>query len=285
MNPNHHPILTVDSLNKVYPNGTEALKHISFTVHPGEFVAVIGPSGAGKSTLLRCINRLVTATSGTLTFKGLDVLRARSGDVRKLRREIGIIFQQFHLIDRVTVLRNVLHGRLGYMNTLSGTLGLFSKADREEAFRILERVGLGDKAYSRADELSGGQQQRVAIARALLQKPNLLLADEPIASLDPATSETIMQMLRTICDEDGIPCLVNLHQVEAAKAFATRIIGIYKGSKVFDGPPEELTDEMIRFIYHSKLPDNEQGSDRNQPPSQPPAASADDAEKREPVLV
>ncbi|TBL70521.1 phosphonate ABC transporter ATP-binding protein [Paenibacillus thalictri] len=242
-------ILEIRNLRKVYTDGTSALQGIDLQVQQGEFIAVIGPSGAGKSTLLRCINRLVQPSEGTVMFNGMDTTKASGGQIRKLRREVGMIFQSFNLIERVTVLRNVLHGRLGYMSSFSGALGLFSKRDIEEAMHILHRLGLHDQMYKRADELSGGQQQRVGIARALSQQPLLILADEPIASLDPVTSESIMKHLHTVCREDGITCLVNLHQVDVAKKFATRIIGIHKGSVVFDGPPEQLTDEAAERVY------------------------------------
>ncbi|MDF2958767.1 MAG: phnC [Paenibacillus sp.] len=242
-------ILDIRNLKKVYADGTAALQGVSLKVERGEFVAVIGPSGAGKSTLLRCINRLVEPTEGVVLFNDVDAAKAGGRHVRKLRREVGMIFQGFNLIQRVTVLRNVLHGRLGYMSSLTGALGLYSKKDMEEARKILQRLGLNQQIYKRADELSGGQQQRVGIARALSQKPQVILADEPIASLDPVTSEHIMQYLYTICREDGITCLVNLHQVEVAKKYATRIIGIHKGTVVFDGVPDELTDEVTEHIY------------------------------------
>lgn len=242
-------LLQVNRLSKVYQDGTTALKDINFEVQNGEFIVIIGPSGAGKSTLLRSINRLVQPTGGEINFKGRDIVRANSGQLKKHRREVGMIFQRFNLIERSSVLRNVLHGRLGYMNTFKAVLSLFSKEDRDEAIRLLERVGLGEQVYKRADELSGGQQQRVGIARAIAQKPDLILADEPIASLDPVSSEVVMDQLYSICKEEGIACLCNLHQVDVAKKYATRIIGINKGEKVFDGPPAELTDAIVEQIY------------------------------------
>lgn len=242
-------LLQVDSLKKVYADGTAALAGIDFKVEPGEFIAVIGPSGAGKSTLLRCLNQMVRPTSGRVVFQGADTLKSGKRELRRIRRGMGMIFQGFNLVERVSVLTNVLHGRLGYMGSWRGALGFFSKPDIQEATRLLERVGLGEQIHKRADELSGGQQQRVAIARALAQKPKLILADEPIASLDPASSEVVMNSLYKFCKEDGIACLCNLHQVDMAKKYATRIIGIYKGTKVFDGTPEELTDDMIELIY------------------------------------
>lgn len=246
------PFLQVKHLQKVYPDGTQALHDISFDVKQGEFAVIIGPSGAGKSTILRSINRLVEPSRGTVLFKGKNLTQARHRELRQARREIAMIFQGFHLVKRMSVLQNVLHGRLGSIGNLRGALGLFSKRDIEEAWYLLERLGLTDHAYKRAGELSGGQQQRVAIARALAQHPSLLLADEPIASLDPATSETIMNYLYKICHEDGITCLVNLHQVDVAKVYSSRIIGIQNGHKTFDGTPHILTDESIQAIYNQK---------------------------------
>jgi len=244
------PILTVQGLKKVYNDGTTALQGVDFTVQPGEFLAIIGPSGAGKSTLMRCINRLVEPSAGKVHFNGADVLKANQRQLRLLRREMGMIFQSFNLIPRVTVLDNVLNGRLGYMNSVKGAIGLFPQQEIEAAMRILARVGLSDQAFKRASELSGGQQQRVGIARALAQNPKLILADEPIASLDPVTSESIMNYIYRICREDGITCLINLHQVEFAKQYATRIIGIRAGHIVFDGAAEQLTPAIIQQIYH-----------------------------------
>ncbi|GIP18833.1 phosphonates import ATP-binding protein PhnC [Paenibacillus montaniterrae] len=242
-------LLQVEQLKKVYPDGTVGLKGISFELEAGEFVAVIGPSGAGKSTLLRCLNRMVESSSGTITLQGNTITKVKAKQLRAVRRKMGMIFQGYNLVARSTVLTNVLHGRLGYMNSLKGALGLFNKQDTELAKALLNKVGLSEQMYKRADELSGGQQQRVGIARALAQRPALILADEPIASLDPAASQTVMQTLYEACKADGIACLCNLHQVEVAKKFATRIIGIRAGEKVFDGAPEQLTDEMISYIY------------------------------------
>ncbi|MDK8190646.1 phosphonate ABC transporter ATP-binding protein [Paenibacillus sp. UMB7766-LJ446] len=247
-------LLQVEGLSKVYPDGTKALDNLNLMINPGEFVVIIGPSGAGKSTLLRSLNRMIEPTNGKIQFKGSETMGIKGKKLRELRRHMGMIFQGYNLVTRVSVLNNVLHGRLGYMNPLKGALGLYSKADTEAAKIMLHRVGLHEQMYKRADELSGGQQQRVGIARALSQKPDLILADEPIASLDPASSETIMHYLYTICKEEGIACLCNLHQVDIAKKYATRIIGIHKGSKVFDGTPDELTEEMIRLIYNQTNP-------------------------------
>ncbi|MBO7745877.1 phosphonate ABC transporter ATP-binding protein [Paenibacillus sp. MWE-103] len=254
-------LLEIHGLSKVYADGTAALKDVSFSVRRGEFVAVIGPSGAGKSTLLRCINRLVKPSGGEIRFQEIDAAGASGRQVRQLRRQTGMIFQHYNLIQRVSVLRNVLHGRLGYMNAFSGSLGLFSRKDVEEAKRILHRLGLSQQMYKRADELSGGQQQRVGIARALSQKPELILADEPIASLDPVTSRAIMEHLSDICRADGITCIVNLHQVAMARDYATRIIGIHKGEVVFDGPPGELSEDVIHRIYGAAPDGREQGGE------------------------
>ena len=252
------PILSIKNLNKVYPDGTAALTDISFDVYPGEFVVVIGPSGAGKSTLLRCINRLVEPTEGTVQFKNQVVNAVNARQLKKIRREIGMVFQSFHLIDRLNVLNNVLHGRLAYTNTIKGAFGLFNKHDVEEAKEILKRVGLDEKMYNRADELSGGQMQRVGICRALAQKPQLILADEPIASLDPASSKTIMEYMYNICREDGITAVVNLHQVEVAIKYATRIIGIQNGKIVFDGLPQQLKADIIERLYYKETKEKKQ---------------------------
>ncbi|WP_208592210.1 phosphonate ABC transporter ATP-binding protein [Gracilibacillus suaedae] len=245
-------LLQVKGLEKKYPDGTVALKGIDFEVNEGEFIVIIGPSGAGKSTLLRSVNRLVDATNGAVIFKDRDVVKAGTRVLRKIRREIGMIFQGFNLIERASVLNNVLHGRLGYMSDFKGMFYLFNQSQKKTAYELLHRVGLGEQIYKRADELSGGQQQRVGIARALAQKPALMLADEPIASLDPVSSNVIMDYLYNICREEGIACLCNLHQVDVAKKYATRIIGIHAGEKVFDGKPEELTEDIINQIYHNK---------------------------------
>ncbi|SER25830.1 phosphonate transport system ATP-binding protein [Gracilibacillus ureilyticus] len=244
-----NPILQVENLKKVYSDGTVALNNINFEVHPGEFIVVIGPSGAGKSTLLRCINRLVEPTSGDVVFKGKKINKIGARQVKQVRREIGMVFQNFNLIDRLSVVNNVLHGRLGYTGTIKGALGLFSKKDIAEAEEILERVGLSKQKYKRADELSGGQMQRVGISRALAQRPRLILADEPIASLDPASSKIIMDHIFTICKEDKITAIVNLHQVDVAMKYATRIIGIKSGEVIFDGQPSHLTKNIIDEIY------------------------------------
>lgn len=243
-------LLEVKQLGKVYLDGTEALKNINITINKKEFVSVIGPSGAGKSTFLRSINKLNDPTSGEIIFLNQNITKAKGKELRNIRRQIGMIFQGFNLVKRSQTVRNVLHGRLGYMSSIKGSLGLFSKEDVEDALEVLVRVGLEQQAFKRADELSGGQQQRVGIARAIAQDPAMILADEPIASLDPTSSENVMQYLKKICVEDGITTIVNLHQVEYAKRFSDRIIGIKAGEVVFDGKPSELNDSIIHYIYN-----------------------------------
>lgn len=243
-------ILQINNLSKVFPDGTKALNNVSISIKRGEIVAVIGSSGAGKSTFLRCINKLNLVTSGSILFdQKFEVTIAKGRELREIRRQIGMIFQGFNLIKRSLTIKNVLHGRLGYMSPLKGALGMFSKKDTEEALAVLTRVGLQEQAFKRADELSGGQQQRVGIARALAQKPQILLADEPIASLDPASSQRVMSYMKSIAEEDGITTIVNLHQVDFAKSFANRIIGIKRGAIVFDGTPSELTEDVINRLY------------------------------------
>lgn len=243
------PLLEVRNLTKVYPNGTHALRSVSFHVDQGEFLAVIGLSGSGKSTLLRCINRLIEPTSGSIIFDGQDVTHIRGEQLRRYRRRIGMIFQQFNLIDRYSVLSNVLMGALGSVSTMDSILGRYSPELRQRALRNLEIVGIADKANVRADSLSGGQQQRVAIARALMQEPQLLLADEPVASLDPATSHGVMRYLGKINRELGCTIICNLHFLSLVREYATRVIALKQGSLVFEGSPDEISDEWFRHIY------------------------------------
>ncbi|WP_342394371.1 phosphonate ABC transporter ATP-binding protein [Salipaludibacillus daqingensis] len=242
-------ILEIKHLNKTYPDGTEALKDISLSVKKGEFIVIIGPSGAGKSTFLRSINRLSEPSGGEILFHGEDIVKANRAKLRKIRRNIGMIFQGFNLVKRLPTVRNVLHGKLGYMSTWKGALGLFGQEEVEEALDILERVGLEKQAFKRADELSGGQQQRVAIARAINQSPSMILADEPIASLDPNASRVVMDYLQKACRDEGFTTIVNLHQVDFAKEYADRIVGIKNGEVYFDGPVHELTEDVIKAIY------------------------------------
>lgn len=244
-------ILEAKALCKEY-NGITALNNVSFSIRKGEFVSIIGPSGAGKSTLLRCINRMIEASSGQIIFDNQSVLNLRDKELRQLRTQIGMIFQHYNLVNRLSVVENVLHGRLGYKSTLAGILGNYSEAEKTQAFEILSRLGLEEHCYKRCDELSGGQKQRVGIARALIQDPKLILCDEPIASLDPSSAKTIMEYLKNINQNMGITCLVNLHQVDVALKYSDRIIGVRKGEIIYDGPPENLSEQTIYEIYGSK---------------------------------
>lgn len=232
---------------KRYANGFEALKGINTEIGSGSFTVILGPSGAGKSTLLRLMNGLETPTSGEVSINSETV---RKSNLRRIRHSVSMVFQQFNLVDRLSVVTNVLTGRLAHRSWLGSVFYLFRQSDMQIAQQALERVGLLDKAWNRADKLSGGQQQRVGIARALAQQPKIILADEPVASLDPVASEEIMVLLREICTRDQITVVVNLHQVELAKRFADRIIGMNQGQIVFDGPPEQLTSLALQKIYH-----------------------------------
>ncbi|SDH98116.1 phosphonate transport system ATP-binding protein [Alteribacillus persepolensis] len=242
-------LLQVKRLGKSYDLETKVLKDISFDVEAGEFVSIIGPSGAGKSTLLRSINRMVEINEGHVIFDNNDVGSLKKKELRQLRTDIGMIFQHYNLVPRLSVIENVLHGRFGYKTTIQGILGRFTEDEKERAFYLLDKLGIGEHAYKRCDQLSGGQQQRVGIARALIQDPKLVLCDEPIASLDPNTSKIIMDHLQSIVSELNITCIVNLHQVEVAQTYSDRIIGLKAGEIVFDGPTPWLTDDRIHHIY------------------------------------
>lgn len=243
------PILRIENLTKVYPNGVQALTDVSFTVPPGQFCAVIGLSGSGKSTLLRCINRLIDPTSGRIIFDGVDVTAANDAELRRARRRIGMVFQHFNLVHRSPVLTNVLAGRLGYTSPVWSLFNRFTSQDIAKAHAQLERVGLADKAENRADALSGGQQQRVGIARALMQDPRLILADEPVASLDPVLAHSIMRHLEEINQQDGVTVLCSLHFLDLVHAYADRVIALNQGQLMFDGPPEEIDDRKFKDIY------------------------------------
>lgn len=250
------PILKIKNLVKTYPNGVKALKGVSFDVKKGEFLVVIGLSGSGKSTLLRCLNRLHDPTSGEIHFMDSktntysDVSKINTlNTIRDLRTKIGMIFQHFNLIPRHTVLSNVLMGRLGYMSTFKSLLGLFTQADKDQAMKYLKLVGIQDKAHIRADQLSGGQQQRVAIARALAQNPQILLADEPVASLDPATCHIVMDYLKKVNEELGITIVCNLHFLSLVRQYATRVIAMKAGEIVFEGSPDSIDDAWFEKIY------------------------------------
>lgn len=242
-------MLRVENLTKVYPNGTQALHNVSFEVADGEFLAVIGLSGSGKSTLLRCINRLIEPTSGKIYWNGVDVTAASGSDIRKIRRQIGMVFQQFNLVKRSPVISNVLSGRLGYVSTLPSLLHIFSREDHKRAMDSLETVGLADKAFVRADTLSGGQQQRVGIARALMQDPKLILADEPVASLDPVLAHSILKYLEILNKDRGITILCSLHFLDLVHRYATRAIALKDGELVFEGLPKEIDDAQFKSIY------------------------------------
>ncbi|WP_159634142.1 phosphonate ABC transporter ATP-binding protein [Erysipelothrix anatis] len=244
-------VLSMHDISMVYPNGTQALRDVNLTIYEGEFIAIIGPSGSGKSTLLRSINRLVTPTSGTLNVKDIEVLTASKHELRNVRSRIGMIFQNYNLVHRSSVLENVLHGRLGQMSTFKGFMGLYSEKDKRHAIRLLEDIGLGEKVYARADALSGGQMQRVGICRALSQNPDLMLADEPIASLDPKASKDVMDTLKRVNEAQGITTIANLHQVDVAKHYATRIIALKHGRIVFDDSPDKLSDALIHNLYEN----------------------------------
>ena len=246
-------MIIFDNVSKTYPNGVKGLSHINLTINDGEFVSIIGLSGAGKSTLLRSVNRLNDVTEGEITIDGVSLTKAGKKELRRIRRRIGMISQQFNLVKRSTVRKNVLSGRLGYYSTWKSILGLFSKEDYERTKDALERVDLQDKLHSRCDELSGGQQQRVSIARTLVQQADIILADEPVASLDPVTTQKIMKDLQNINTTLGKTVIVNIHSVELARSFSTRIIALKAGEIVFDGAPEELTDERLIAIYGRKI--------------------------------
>ena len=237
-------LLSVNNITKKYKNGTTALKDVSLTAEKGEFISVIGPSGSGKSTLLRTINRMIDIDEGTILFNDVQIEKLKGKEINKFRRQIGMIFQSYNLVERLTVIENVLHGRLGYKSVLAGSLGLYTEEEKQEAFSILEKVDMMKYAYQRCNELSG--------ARALMQNPVLLLCDEPIASLDPKSSERVMDYLRKITDEMGITCIVNLHQVDIATKYSDRIIGLNEGYKVFDDVVENLTKEKVEEIYSGK---------------------------------
>lgn len=242
-------MLKVENLSKTYEGGTQALDNVSFEAEQGEFLAIIGLSGSGKSTLLRCINRLVEPTSGTITWDGVDVTKASQEELRRVRRRIGMVFQHFNLVNRSPVLTNVLSGRLGYLNPALSVINRFPKADIDKAHAQLARVGLEDKWDARADELSGGQKQRVGVARAMMQDPEIMLADEPVASLDPVLARSIMQYLERINQESGAMVLCSLHFLDLVHEYADRVIALNDGKLVFEGAPSEIDDEKFNEIY------------------------------------
>jgi phosphonate transport system ATP-binding protein len=257
-------ILEIEDLHKSYDSNVPVLCGINLSVHRGEFVGIIGLSGSGKSTLLRCINRLVEPNSGhirvpmgLITGNGggtlVDVVSLKQSELRRLRRKIGMVFQQFNIVKRLSVIENVLSGGLGYQSPLRSTLRSFTRNEKRKALTNLKRVGLLDHAYRRADELSGGEQQRVAIARTLMQEPVLILADEPVSSLDPKLSGVVLDILKRVCQEDGITALVSLHTLELTREYAARVVGLRNGQICFDGTPGELTRPVVEAIYHNEL--------------------------------
>lgn len=248
-------------VDKVYPNGYKALKDINLTINDGDFVCIIGLSGAGKSTLLRTINKMHNITSGSLVVNGEDISKAKGKKLREIRRNIGMIFQSFNLVNRSSVFKNVLAGRVGYHSTFETIFGLYTKKEKMLALQSLDKLGILDKAFVRADQLSGGQQQRVALARALTQEPRLILADEPVASLDPVTTLSVMDDFKRINKDFNITIVANMHHVDLALKYATRIIGIKAGEIVFDGTPDEVTDEVTTRIYGRALKHSEKLGD------------------------
>ena len=242
-------MLQLAELTKRYNTGELALKGVTLEIPKGQVLALIGPSGAGKSTLIRCVNRLVQPTSGSVVLKGTELTKLSSSALRKARRRMGMIFQEYALVERLTVMENVLSGRLGYVGFWRSYFRKFPSADIQEAYRLLDRVGLKHMADKRADELSGGQRQRVGICRALIQNPDLLLVDEPTASLDPKTSRQIMRLIQELCSERGLTAIINIHDVFLAQMFSQRVVGLELGSVVYDGKPEGLTPEVLTRIY------------------------------------
>ena len=242
-------MIVFDHVSKTYPNGYQALKDINLTIEQGEFVAIIGLSGAGKSTLIRTINRMHDITDGTLTVDGVNVMELKGARLRQFRRNIGMIFQSFNLVTRTTVIKNVLTSRVPELPFWRALLGAYSKKDKLEALEALDKVGILDKAFVRADQLSGGQQQRVALARTLAQNPKIILADEPVASLDPVTAKQVMDDFRRINREMNISVLINIHHVDLALQYADRVIGIKAGEVVYDGPASEVNEAVLAEVY------------------------------------
>ena len=242
-------MLQLSDLTKKYNTGELALKGVTLEIPRGQVLALIGPSGAGKSTLIRCVNRLVQPTSGSVVLKETELTKLSSSALRKARRRMGMIFQEYALVERLTVMENVLSGRLGYVGFWRSYFRKFPRADIQEAYRLLDRVGLKHMADKRADELSGGQRQRVGICRALIQNPDLLLVDEPTASLDPKTSRQIMRLIQELCSERGLTAIINIHDVFLAQMFSQRVVGLELGAVVYDGKPEGLTPEVLTRIY------------------------------------
>ncbi len=239
----------IEGLSKKYPGGVTAIRDINLTIDTPQVIMIIGSSGAGKSTLIRCINRLIEPTTGSVILHDTEVTTLGKNGLRKARRRMGMIFQEYNLVDRLTVMENVLSGRLGYVSFWQAYRRKYPADDISAAYELLDRVGLTENCNSRADELSGGQRQRVGIARALMQRPDLLLVDEPTASLDPKTSRQIMRLIVELAREHGTPALINIHDVALARAFADRVVGLAGGTVAFDGSAEEVTDQVLTDIY------------------------------------
>ena len=246
-------MIKFDKINKVYPNGLHALKNVSLEINQGEFVAIIGLSGAGKSTLLRTINRMHDISEGSLIVNGQEIKNLKGKDLRTFRRKVGMVFQSFNLVTRTTVINNVLTSRVPDMPLWKSIIGLYSKEDKIIALEALDKVGILDKAYVRADQLSGGQQQRVALARTLAQKPEIILADEPVAALDPITATQVMDDFKKINKELNMSVLINIHHVDLALKYADRVIGIKAGEIVYDGAAKDVTNEVLKQIYGREL--------------------------------
>lgn len=244
-------------VSKVYPNGVKAMDDVNLKIEQGEFVGIIGLSGAGKSTLIRTINKMIDTTEGTLTVNDVDVSKLKGKELRKFRRKIGMVFQSFNLVTRTSVINNVLSAKVADMSLLRTLFGLYSKKDKIEALEALDKVGILDKAYTRADQLSGGQMQRVALARTLAQNPEIILADEPVASLDPVMADVVMEDFRRINRELNITVIINIHHVDLALQYTNRIIGIQAGKIVYDGPVSGVNDEVLRMIYGRDLKEDE----------------------------
>lgn len=246
-------VLEIKNLFKTYDGEKNILEGIDLEFKKSELISIVGSSGAGKTTFLRCLNRMVSPTSGEILFNNENIVEANKEKIKKIRTKIGMVFQHYNIVKQLTVIENVLHGKLGQMNVIKGILGLYSEDDKKEAFRLLEELGLRGYEYKKCGNLSGGQKQRVGIARALIQNPDLILCDEPIASLDPQSAKVIMDILKNISKEKGITCVANLHQVDVALKYSDRIIGLKNGKVLFDGRPSELTEEIIHEIYGAKL--------------------------------
>ena len=250
-------MIKFDHVSKVYPNGTKGLDDVSLEIEQGEFVAVIGLSGAGKSTLIRTVNKMIDITDGELTVDGVNVSKLKGKELRDFRRRIGMVFQSFNLVNKTTVINNVLSARVADMSFFRTLLGLYSKEDKIAALESLDKVGILDKAYSRADQLSGGQAQRVALARTLTQNPEIILADEPVASLDPIMADVVMEDFQRINKDMNITVIINIHHVDLALQYASRVVGIRAGKIVYDGPVDKVNKDVLRQIYGRDLNDDE----------------------------